>query len=128
MSSLRGCLALPGGAARRRRRQGSALGSPHVTRAGAIPPTIDEIVAVMRQAGHDRHGHRLSALTVVLWRAGLRINEALSLTETDLDQRRGSILVRHGKDDRPREVGMDAWACARVAPGRDPVAEAMLRT
>jgi hypothetical protein len=32
------------------------------------------------------------------------------LTETDLDQRRGSILVRHGKNDRRREVGMDAWA------------------
>jgi hypothetical protein len=28
-------------------------------------------------------------LIVVLWRAGLRINEALSLTETDLDERRG---------------------------------------
>ena len=34
---------------------------------------------------------------VVLWRAGLRIHEALSLAETDLDQRRGSVLVRHGK-------------------------------
>ena len=33
---------------------------------------------------------------VVLWRAGLRIHELLSLTETDLDQRRGSILVKHG--------------------------------
>jgi integrase len=53
----------------------------------ADPPTVDEIVAVMRQAGHDRHGHRLTALIVVLWRAGLRIHEALSLTETDLDQR-----------------------------------------
>jgi site-specific recombinase XerD len=39
----------------------------------------------MRQAGQERHGHRLTALIVVLWRAGLRINEALSLTETDLD-------------------------------------------
>ena len=39
----------------------------------ADPPTVDEIVAVMRQAGHDRHGHRLTALIVVLWRAGLRI-------------------------------------------------------
>jgi integrase len=54
----------------------------------ADPPTVDEIVAVMRQVGHDRDGHRLSALIVVLWRAGLRIQEALSLTETDLDQRR----------------------------------------
>ena len=62
----------------------------------ADPPTVDEIVAVMRQAGHDRRGHRLTALMVVLWRAGLRIHEAPSLTETDLDQRRGSILVKHG--------------------------------
>jgi site-specific recombinase XerD len=51
----------------------------------ADPPTVDEIVAVMRQAGDNRHGHRLNALIAVLWRAGLRIQEALSLTETDLD-------------------------------------------
>jgi hypothetical protein len=36
----------------------------------ADPPTVDEIVAVMRQAGDNRHGHRVSALIVVLWRAG----------------------------------------------------------
>jgi len=48
-------------------------------------------------------------LIVVLWRAGLRINEALSLIETDLEERRGSILVRHGKNDPRRQVGMDAW-------------------
>ena len=77
---------------------------------------VDEIVAVMRQAGDNRHGHRLNALIVVLWRAGRRIQEALSLTETDLDQRRGSILVRHGKNDRRREVGMDAWAWAAIEP------------
>src|SRR5438874_6404121 len=82
----------------------------------ADPPTVDEIVAVMRQVGHTRHGHRRNALLVVLWRAGLRIQEALSLTETDLDQRRGSILVRHGKNDRRREVGMDAWAWAAIEP------------
>ena len=70
----------------------------------------------MRQAGHDRHGHRLNALIVVLWRAGLRIHEALSLIETDLDQRRGSVLVRHGKNDRRREVGMDAWAWSAIEP------------
>jgi site-specific recombinase XerD len=49
----------------------------------ADPPTVDEIVAVMRHAGHTRQGHRLNALIVVLWRAGLRIHEALSLLETD---------------------------------------------
>jgi len=82
----------------------------------AAPPTVDEIVAVMRQAVHARHGHRLNALIVVLWRAGLRIQEALSLSETDLDQRRGSILVRHGKNDRRREVGMDAWGWSALEP------------
>src|SRR5438105_2560982 len=82
----------------------------------ADPPSVDEIVAVMRQAGHDRHGHRLNALIVVVWRAGLRINEALSLIETDLDRRRGSVLVRHGKNDRRREVGMDAWAWSAIEP------------
>jgi site-specific recombinase XerD len=70
----------------------------------------------MRQAGHDRHGHRLTALIVVLWRAGLRIHEALSLTETDLDRGRGSSLVRHGKNDRRREVGMDAWGWSAIEP------------
>src|SRR5438270_4777728 len=85
----------------------------------ADPPTVDEIVAVMRQAGHDRHGHRLTALIVVLWRAGLRIQEALSLLEPDLDPRRGSILVRHGKNDRRREVGMDAWGWSALEPWLD---------
>ena len=80
------------------------------------PRTVDEMVAAMRQAGHDRHGHRLTALVGVLWRAGLRIREALSLTETDLDQGRGSVLVRHGKNDRRREVGMDAWAWSAIEP------------
>src|SRR5208282_3193338 len=82
----------------------------------ADPPTVDEIVAVMRQAGDDSHGHRVNALIVVLWRAGLRINEALCLVETDLDQRRGSVLVRHGKNDRRREVGMDTWAWSAIEP------------
>jgi integrase len=46
---------------------------------------------------------------VVLWRAGLRVQEALALTEHDLDRRRGSVLVCSGKGGRRREVGMDEW-------------------
>ncbi len=70
----------------------------------------------MREAGEDRHGRRLRALIVVLWRAGLRIQEAPALTETDLDERRGSVLIRHGKNDKRREVGMNAWAWSTLAP------------
>jgi len=48
----------------------------------ADPPTVEEIIAVMRAAGAGAHGQRLRGLIVILWRAGLRIQEALSLGET----------------------------------------------
>jgi site-specific recombinase XerD len=82
----------------------------------ADPPRIEEIVAVMRAAGDGIHGRRLRGLIVVLWRAGLRITEALALGETDLDQRRGAVLVRRGKGGRRREVGMDDWAWEQLEP------------
>jgi len=73
------------------------------------PPRPEEIVQVMRRAGNDRHGLRVRALIAVLWRGGLRISEALALRETDMDEHRGSLLVRHGKGDKRREAGMDQW-------------------
>ena len=76
----------------------------------ADPPTVEEIVTVMRGARDGPHGRRLRGLVVVLWRAGLRIHEALALNESNLDRRRGSLLVRRGKGGRRREVGMDEWA------------------
>jgi site-specific recombinase XerD len=75
----------------------------------ADPPRVEEIIAVMRQAGEDRHGLRVGAAIAVLWRGGLWISEALALKETDVDPARGSVLIRHGKGDRRREVGMDDW-------------------
>jgi site-specific recombinase XerD len=82
----------------------------------ADPPTIQEIVTVMRCAGDGVHGRRLRGLIVVLWRAGLRISEALALAEADLDPHRGSLLVRRGKGGRRREVGMDDWAWEQLEP------------
>ena len=82
----------------------------------ADPPTVEEIIAVMRQTGDDRHGFRLRALIIVLWRGGLRIQEALALGERDLDPRRGSLLVRTGKGGRRREIGMDAWGWEQLRP------------
>jgi integrase len=79
------------------------------------PPRPEEIVVVMRQAGHDRHGLRLRALIAVLWRGGLRISEALALAETDIDERRGSLLIRHGKGDKRREAGMDQFGFEQLA-------------
>lgn len=82
----------------------------------ADPPRVEEIVAVMRQAGTDEYGHRLRGLIIVLWRAGLRISEALALMESDLEVSRGSVLVRCGKGGRRREVGMDEWAWDQLRP------------
>jgi integrase len=42
-------------------------------------PTVEEIVAVMRTISDPADGDRLRALIVLLWRAGLRISEALAL-------------------------------------------------
>jgi site-specific recombinase XerD len=80
------------------------------------PPTVQEIVAVMRAAGDSPDGVRLRGIIVVLWRAGLRISEGLALNETDLDPGSGSLLVRHGKGDKRREVGMDRWAWTHLDP------------
>jgi site-specific recombinase XerD len=82
----------------------------------ADPPAVEEIVAVMRLAGDAPHGLRARALIVVLWRAGLRISEALALAESDLDRLRGSVLVRRGKGGKRRQVGMDRWAWEQLDP------------
>jgi site-specific recombinase XerD len=82
----------------------------------ADPPTVEEIIAVMHAAGDDHDAVRLRALIVVLWRAGLRISEALALRESDLDLHRGAILVRRGKGGKRREVGMDRWAWEQLSP------------
>ena len=65
----------------------------------------------------------MRGLIVMLWRAGLRIHEALALAEADLDQRRGSLLVRRGKGGRRREVGMDAWGWEELEPWLEPRVE-----
>ena len=80
----------------------------------ADPPTIEEIVTVMRRAGDGVHGRRLRGLIVVLWRAGLRIGEALALAESDLEPAQGSVLIRHGKGGRRRVVGMDEWGWSQL--------------
>ena len=41
------------------------------------------------------------------------------MTEGDLDHRRGALLVRRGKGERRREVGMDAWGWEELQPWID---------
>ena len=82
----------------------------------ADPPRPEEIIAVMRQAGEGPYGLRIRGLIVVLWRAGLRIGEALALRESDLEPARGCLIVQRGKGGKRREVGMDEWAWAQLRP------------
>ena len=73
----------------------------------------------MRCAGETPDGLRARALIVILWRAGLRISEALALAESDLDHVTGAVLVRRGKGGKRREVGMDRWGWQQLGPWLD---------
>src|SRR5829696_1189830 len=95
------------------------------------PPRVEEVIAVMRRASETDHGLRLRALIVVLWRAGLRIGEAMALTEPDLDPSRDSILVRQGKGGAARgrhgQLGLRSAPAVARAQARDAGRDAVLR-
>lgn len=59
-------------------------------------------------------GVRNRALIITMWRAGLRVAEALSLYRKDIDLDAGSITILHGKGDRRRTVGIDPAAAAVI--------------
>jgi hypothetical protein len=61
---------------------------------------------VMRAVTDRAHGQRLRALVVLLWRAGLRLSEALALQESGESWRSGRCCA--SSTDRP----------SRDAPGR----------
>jgi site-specific recombinase XerC len=82
----------------------------------ADPPTVDEIVAVMRHTADDRHGWRVRAMIIVLWRAGLRIQEALALAEHDLDHRL-RLDPDPQRQGRPPTRGQDGrWGSEQLRP------------
>ena len=56
--------------------------------------------------GPGPYADRTRALIAIRWRAELRISEALVLTESDLDPKTGSVLVRVGKG-REAQDGRD---------------------
>lgn len=67
-----------------------------------------EVAALYRAcSGRAPTGIRNRALIIVLWRGGLRAEEALALYPRDLDTDSGTLNVRHGKGDRQRIVGIE---------------------
>lgn len=66
---------------------------------------VGRLIAACPRRGPS--GLRDRALIVVMWRAGLRIAEALALELRDVDLQAGTLTVRHGKGNRRRVVGLD---------------------
>jgi integrase/recombinase XerD len=92
----------------------------------AEPLTAAEVKALLVAcAGDTLSGMRNHALLVMLWRAGLRIGEALDLRPSDVDFGAGTVRVLHTKTRQARTVGLDdaalavlaAWLGARSAAG-----------
>lgn len=96
------------------------------TKSKRLPPeplTRGEILLLLSHTGGGACGLRDRALIVLLWRAGLRVSEALALQMRDLDRGASTtkIRVRHGKGDRFRTVAigpdasayLEAWLAAR---------------
>jgi site-specific recombinase XerD len=77
------------------------------------PLTQDEVKALIRACSKRAPtGMRNRALIVVLYRAGLRVSEALAIMPKDLDAEAGAIRILRGKGGTTRTVGLDAGAWA----------------
>lgn len=98
--------------------------------------TPAEVNRLLAGAKGGPAGLRNQALVVLLWRAGLRIAEALALYPKDVDLDAGTIVVLHGKGDKRRLVGVDPraiaflgrWLEARSALGIDDYAAVFCKT
>lgn len=81
----------------------------------AEPLRPREVLALIDACGRGHAGKRDRALIAVLWRAGLRVSEALALLPKDVDLDEREIRVLHGKGDKARTVTIDAWAAPVVS-------------
>jgi site-specific recombinase XerD len=83
-----------------------------------LPPEVlsnEEVCALMDACGrYAPLAIRHRALIAMLYRTGLRINEALALYPKDLDLVGGSVRVLFGKGAKARTVGIDAGATSII--------------
>jgi len=104
---------------KRKPRHLKAVGGAKPWNAGRkLPPEIlteAEVRALIHaSSGRAPTGIRNRALVVILYRAGLRLAEALALGVKDVDLAQGTICVMHGKGDRQRTVGIDPASAALI--------------
>ena len=72
----------------------------------ADPPSVEEIILVMREAGPGPSGSGSVGVILDPLARGLADREALTLSESDLDAKTGAVLVRAGKGGK-RSDGRD---------------------
>ena len=78
------------------------------------PLTRDEVLALMDACSRRAPtGRRDRALICVMWRAQLRISEALALKPADFDEQ-GTLRLLCGKGKKHRIAVLDAQACAEL--------------
>ena len=80
----------------------------------AEPLTTEEVRGLLAACGRGACGARERALIAMLYRGGLRINEALMLEAKDVDVRTGVVRVLYAKGGKQRVVGVDEEAIAFV--------------
>ena len=103
--------------------KGRAPGKPSSRRKGGAGPAARGLHAGRVQrlldgplGRNEKTRTRNRALLVVMWRAGLRMSEALDLRMEDLRPRDGGVWVRRGKGGKPRLAGMDPESFEALQP------------
>lgn len=76
--------------------------------------TVEETHRIIAALGRSPTGVRNATLVTVLWRAGLRIQEALDLLVRDVDFEAKAFVIRSGKNDVARDVPADRQTLDRV--------------
>jgi hypothetical protein len=107
-----------------RRRSPATLPGCHAGRAPsnkgqrypADPPTVEEIITVMRDTPDDRHGARLGAMIVVPCAAGCASKRRSRSESATSNPAAAALLIRSGKGGQRREVGMDDWGWEHLSP------------
>jgi site-specific recombinase XerD len=102
---------------------GHQAGQPATNAGRSFPPeplTPDEVAAVIGQcSARSRTGIRNRALLILLYRSGLRISEALALKPSDVDMKRHTARVLHGKGDKATVRGFHPSADDALARWTD---------
>lgn len=104
-------------------RPGYRKGQPSPNKGKTLPAEVltrDEILAILATFNKGPTGRRNYALTTVLWRAGLRVGEAVNLRAPDIDFEQNTIRVLRGKTaNANRTVGIDPEALEEVKTWMD---------